>query len=413
MKTPLAALKQCEAWYIFMVVLGAFNVGFNIMLVPQFVADRFSNGLTLVGTVMAAWCAGALIAPFVSRYIDTVGRPKHWISALLLLNGALAFLVPISSNIVFIIANMLLQGAIYNIGYSLLNLLIIRRFSEPQWHDRTGMLIGAFIVGEVVGFGIGGRVPTPEYGIYLGAVILVISSLFALPMIPDFIYNDTQNQTTEQTRTQNLDDWRSLIASPFGIMALAWGLLGFAAQIIFLPFPVLMKETFAIEPGISSMTVSLSGLIALAFYPIVGSLTSRFGADNILIISSTVKAMVFAVLAACALGILPPYAWLVLGMIFINRNTWPFMMASSQIQAAQLSQGHSKNLALSLFMATFGVFNALSGIANSMVTALWGMEYVPLVATIAALSGIFMLIGNKYRNLSPQEYLSQARIHHP
>ena len=409
MDTVRTVIKQIEPWYLFMVLVGAFNVGFNIMLIPQHLAANFTNGLALIGIVMAAWTAGPLVGPLLSPYIDKWGKPKHWLASLLLANGVLALLIPYCTSIPLIFLNLLLQGLVYAIAYSILNLLIVRRFSEEEWHGRTGMLIAAFIIGEVIGFGIAGHINNPVRGIVGGGIVLLCSSVLALVMVPNFKQQPVL--TYEQQKQKH--DLGKLINSPFGIMALGWGLLCFSAQIIFLPFPVLMREVFQLDPTLSSSVVSASGIIALSFYPIVGKLTAKFGADNILIISSAVKTCVFLVLGLSALQLFPALTSIVLGMLFLNRCTWPFMMASSQIQAAQLSTGSSKSMALVVFMAVAGFGNMMSGVMNSVITANWGMQYVPIVAAITACCGVLLLVGNKYRGTNFNQFIDIQQKHYP
>lgn len=388
-----------------MVVLGAFNVGFCIMLVPQFVVASFESGLVKVGIIMSAWTAGPLIGPLFSKYIDKWGSPKAWMSGLFIVNGVLAFMAQYSNSVPLLFINMALQGLIYAIGYSILNLLIVRRFDEQEWHGRTGMLIAAFIVGEVIGFGIAGHLPNPQLGFFGASVVMFLAAGLAPFMVPDF----DSKRVRKPSRDGQAKQIKSLLLSPFGIMALGWGLLCFAAQILFLPFPVLMREVFEISPEASSTVVSVSGLIALTFYPVVGKLTERFGADNVLITSSAVKALVFCVLAYCAFYYAPHLILLVLSMIFVNRCTWPFMMASSQIQAAQLAGDCSKSVALTIFMAMAGIGNFLSGVVNSAVTASIGMAFVPLVAAITASIGVALLFGNKYRELRFDRVIQQPK----
>ncbi|EHV5554024.1 MFS transporter [Vibrio parahaemolyticus] len=408
MDTLRASWRQIEPWYLFMVILGAFNVGFCIMLVPQFVVLSFDSGLAKIGLIMAAWTAGPLVGPWFSKYIDKWGTPKVWLSGLFLVNACLAFAVQYSQSVLSLFVNMFIQGLIYAIGYSILNLLIVRRYEEKEWHGRTGMLIAAFIIGEVIGFGVAGRIEMPAAGFVGASIVMVLSSLLALVLVPDFNKSFIRTRSPEQ-RSQQV---RKLLHSPFGIMALGWGLLCFAAQILFLPFPVLMREVFQIMPEHSSSVVSISGIIALSFYPIVGKLTERFGADNVLITSSAVKAMVFVVLAYCAFYYQPELMLIVLCMVFVNRCTWPFMMASSQIQAAQLSGECSKSMALTIFMAIASIGNFLSGVINSMVTASLGMSYIPLVAAITASVGVVLLFGNKYRELRHDQHIDQPK-HYP
>ncbi|MGF1724733.1 MFS transporter [Photobacterium nomapromontoriensis] len=391
-----------------MIVLGAFNVGFCIMLVPQYVVAQFDNGLVALGIIMSAWTAGPLIGPLMSKYIDQFGSPRYWISSLLLINSLLAFSVQFCTTIPLLFMNLLAQGLIYAVGYSILNLLIVRRFEESEWHGRTGMLIAAFIIGEVIGFGIAGRITDPVAGIAFGGYMMLASSALALVLVPSFQFIVRKNPADyrESHRVSKL------LCSPFGIMAVGWGLLCFAAQILFLPFPVLMREVFLIDPELSSSVVSISGIIALTFYPIVGKLTERFGADNVLINASAVKTMVFIILSYCALNYVPSLAVVVLAMIFINRCTWPFMMASSQIQAAQLSNGCAKSMALTVFMAIAGIGNFMSGVVNSVVTATWGMEFVPTVAAVTGSIGVVLLVGNKYREYRYDNHIEQQK-HYP
>lgn len=400
-----ASWQQIESWYLFMVVLGAFNVGFCIMLVPQFVVATFDSGMTKIGLIMAAWTAGPLIGPWFSKYIDKWGTPKLWLSGLFIINACLAFGVQYSQTVLSLSINMFIQGLIYAIGYAILNLLVIRRYEEKEWHGRTSMLIASFTIGEAIGFGIAGRITSPAAGFSGVGVVMLIASILALVLVPDF----NKSFIRKRNPGQQFQQIRKLLLSPFGVMALGWGLLCFASQIEFLSFPVLMHEIFQIMPEYSSSIVSISGIVALSFYPTIGKLTEHFGADNVLIISSAVKAMVLIVLAYCAFYYVPGLMLIVLSMIFINHCTWPFMMTSSQIQAAQLSGECSKSIALTIFIAIAGLGNFLSGVVNSMVTAYLGMNYIPLVAAITALIGVILLFGNKYRELRHDRHIDQPK----
>ncbi|WP_434362949.1 MFS transporter [Parasalinivibrio latis] len=385
--------NSIEPWYLLMVVLGALNVAFNIMLIPQHIADTYPNGNALIGVIMAAWTAGPLMSPFLSKFIRLTDGPQYNVAKLFLLNALLAFTVPYCTHLALLFLNLFLQGLIYASVYSILNLLIVKRFQENQWHSRTSMLIAAFIIGEVIGFALAGLMADPIRGVSLGGVGLLVTSIFCLRILPEYQAGD---DSTSQSQGRVAGQTKALLLSPFGLMVLGWALLCFSAQILFLPFPVLMEEVFLLPPVQSSMVISIAGLVALGFYPFIGTLTTRFGADSVLIGASTIKFLVFIVFSYCALNMGNALIPVVMLMIAVNRWTWPFMMTGSQIQASTLSKGRGNTLALTLFMAFSGAGNMLAGFANSYVTARLGIEYVPMFAAGACLLGILCVLGSKF-----------------
>lgn len=413
MQNYTAARHNIEAWYILMVILGAFNVAFNIMLIPQVIANNYTNGNVLIGIVMAAWTAGPLISPWISKLIRLTDGHQNNVAKLFLLNALLAFSIPHCSHIVSLFINLFLQGLIYASIYSILNLLIVKRFPEREWHARTSWLIAAFIIGELIGFAIAGMMTNPIRGISLGGVVLLATSIFCLQILPTYHTNDHVLSPQKNGSSAQAKD---LLLSPFGLMILGWALLCFSAQILFLPFPVLMNEVFLLPPMQSSMTVSIAGLIALGFYPFIGHLTGKFGADSVLLGASFVKLSVFIIFTYCAMNMSHSLIPIVMLMIAINRWTWPFMMTSAQIQASTLSKGRGHTLALALFMAFSGAGNMLAGFANSYVTATLGIQYMPMFAAGSCLLGITFLLVGKFlsielltASLSPQGIINEKR----
>lgn len=388
------AIENIENWYIVMIVLGAFNVSFNIMLIPQIIDTAFEDGLSMIGVVMSSWMAGPLIAPMISKYMDKYFSPKFWISFLLTANGFLLLGVPLSKGhgLYLLFIDLFLQGLIYALGFSLLNLLIIRRFEEKRWHAKTSMLIAAFILGEIIGFAIAGKFKQPMMGLYVAAVIIFITAIVSPFMIPNYKKEFIQKEKKEIEKRQTY----KLLFSRFGILVFSWSLLNFAAQILFLPFPVLMKKIYLIDVETSSMTVSLTGIFSIFMYPFIGRFTKNYGAENVLRVSSFAKVIIFAVFAICAFYMQPMLIPLVIFMVSLNRLTWPFMMTSSQIDAAILAGSNNKSLALILYMAFASMGNMLAGFANSLVTQKFGMEYIPLVATVVAAVGVILLMINQF-----------------
>lgn len=384
--------NSIEPWYILMVILGALNVSFNIMLIPQYITELYPNGNVLIGIIMAAWTAGPLIIPFLSKYIRLIKGEQYTVGKLFLLNAILAFLIPHCNHIILIFINLFFQGVIYASLYSILNLLIVKRFQKEQWHNRTSMLIAAFIIGEVIGFALAGLMPNPIIGVSIGGIGLLVTSIFCLYLLPNYHGDDESNVPNQ---IPIIHQTKILLLSPFGLIVLGWALLCFSAQILFLPFPILMKDVFLLPPTQSSLVISFAGLTALCFYPIIGKLTIRFGADNVLISAAVIKFIVFIAFTYCAVNMNYHLIPFVILLITLNRWTWPFMMAGSQIQASTLSQGKGGTFAFTLFMAFSGIGNMLAGFANSYITAQLGIQYIPLFASVACFLGITCILISK------------------
>lgn len=381
--------QSIEPWYILMTLIGAFNVSLNIMLMPQFIASEYAKGIELIGVAMAAWSGGALLAPLFGRFIGQAKNPKYFIVSLFFINSLLVILMTVTTSYGMLCANMFAQGLIFSIAYSILNLLIVRRFDEPDWHNRTSYLVGSFVLGEVVGFALLGHIEVINTGLYIGAIALFIGGCLSFYIVPKFTKSVPVNRVNSPVK-----QFFGLMRSRFGLFVIAWGLISFSAQLLFFPFPVLMKEVYQVSPSLGGSVVSVAGIIAFAAYPVIGWATKRFGADVVLFKASFVKFLVFLFLGVLAVGSFDPAAKVIVvcALVMINRFTWPFMMTGSQLMASQLAGAHSKSFALTLYMAIAGLGNMSSGFANTLITRNWGIEWIPVVSTIVMFVALIMLL---------------------
>jgi len=130
-------------------------------------------------------------------------------------------------------------------------------------------------------------------------------------------------------------------------------------------------------------------LYVLPWYLVIGKLSERLGAIQLLLYSSACRVFIFATLAWLAFD--SPSASTVTVLIVLYRQTWPFMLTSAQVAANQLAPDEVKGMAIGIFNATTGVMNAVSGVALSGLTLLVGMRWMPAIATVGLIIGVVLL----------------------
>lgn len=379
--------RYLEPWYLLIAGLGLVEGGINIILLPQYIARTLDQGAALIGLMMGIWCLGGLMGPVLGRLVDRHGMPRWSLALMLAVAAVLQWLLLQTNSILLWVGLMWLLGVTFWGGLTLFNLLIVRRFSEAQWHWRTSLMMGCFVGGEVVGFALAGTFSDPAQGISQGSLALLVCSALSLIMAPHVPKQSAAGQAASHLDKRVL---RMLLGSTFSLFLLAWGWMNFSAQLLFLPFPVLFEQVFLLPPAESAQALSIGAGSSLVWYLIIGKLSERIGALRLLLLSACTRLMVFSALAWYAFQVPGPEMMLLL--IVLYRQTWPFMLTSGQVAASQLAPDEIKGMAIGLFNAVTGVMNALSGLVLSGITLMVGMQWMPFISALGLTLGIAMLL---------------------
>ena len=379
-------LGYLEPWYLLIASLGLVEGGINIILMPQHIAQTLPDGKALIGLMMGVWCLGALMGPVLWRMVDRFGMPRWSLAIVLAAAAAIQWLLLQTTHMALWVVLMWLLGVTFFGGLTLFNMLIVRRFPEKEWHWRTSLMMFFFVGGEVVGFAAAAYFASPASGILMGSGMLLLTGLLTLLMAPAVPGNDNRAKAPVKLDRQVL---RLLMGSSFGVFLLAWGWMNFSAQLLFLPFPVLFREVFGLLPADSAKALSLGAGSSLIWYLVIGKLSERLGAIQLLLYASACRVFIFGLLAWLAFD--HPEASTVTALIILYRQTWPFMLTSAQVAANQLAPDEVKGMAIGIFNATTGLMNAISGVVLSGLTVLVGMRWMPAIATIGLIIGVVLL----------------------
>lgn len=379
-------LGYFEPWYLLIAGLGLVEGGINIILMPQYIASQLPQGTVLIGLMMGVWCLGGLMGPVLGRLVDRYGLPRWSLGGLLSVAALLQYLLLQTTSIVWWLLLMWGLGVTFFGGLTLFNLLIVRRFEEVQWHWRTSLMMGFFVGGEVLGFALAGEYALPGEGILHGSLVLLVSASLSFWLAPGIEPNSKcQHGAGRAARPL----WTRLMGSTFFLFLLAWGWMNFSAQLLFLPFPVLFDQVFALAPADSARALSIGAGSSLIWYLVIGRLSERLGALRLLLLSAATRLLVFTALAWFAFRVPGPEVMLLL--IVLYRQTWPFMLTSAQVAASQLAPDEIKGMAIGIFNAVTGIMNAASGLALSGITLVVGMHWMPMVATVGLAIGLALL----------------------
>ena len=379
-------LGYLEPWYLLIASLGLVEGGINIIMMPQHIAQTLPDGKAVIGLMMGVWCLGALMGPVLGRMVDRFGMPRWSLAIVLAAAAAIQWLLLQTTHMALWVVLMWLLGVTFFGGLTLFNMLIVRRFPEKEWHWRTSLMMFFFVGGEVVGFAVAAYFPTPAAGILAGSGMLLLTGILTLVLAPAVSCGTMNHKAPVKLDRKVL---RLLTGSSFGLFLLAWGWMNFSAQLLFLPFPVLFREVFNLLPAASAKALSLGAGSSLIWYLVIGKLSERLGAIQLLLYSSACRVFIFATLAWLAFD--SPSASTVTVLIVLYRQTWPFMLTSAQVAANQLAPDEVKGMAIGIFNATTGVMNAVSGVALSGLTLLVGMRWMPAIATVGLIIGVVLL----------------------
>ncbi|HSB80928.1 MAG TPA: MFS transporter [Candidatus Methylomirabilis sp.] len=267
-------------WYSAYALLGATVAGLVPTLLPLTVSR--ARGAAQVGLVMAALSLGGLTAPLWGALADRY-RLQRWLLAggLLLTTIGLA-VSPFTTVSALWLGLALLQGIGAAAAGTVANLFVVEAHPQVEWDDRIGWLQTFYGGGQVGGLLLAGLLGQTHLRIGL----LVAAGLTALAVLPGWF--ETQSppgplmpkpillhparhgewavgspqRLFHHLNWKTLGQLRSPLQSPFGLFLLAW-LPSFAGSAaVFSLYPVLMKQTYGVSPGHSSLGFGVAADVA-------------------------------------------------------------------------------------------------------------------------------------------------------
>ncbi len=284
-----------EPWYLVYALLGAVAAGLIPVLLPLIASQ--DGSAAQVGLVVAAVSLGGLTAPAWGSLADRY-RLHRWllVGGLLVITASLVGIALTASPAVrFIFA--LLEGAGAAGASTVANLFVVEAHPRQEWDERIGWLQTFYGVGQVAGLLLAGFLVQPG----LQVAVMVTAALSGAAALlgwltahtpppptdakPVLLHPATHGEWTSSSPQRmfhhlDLKAWKKLgeyLVSPFGLFLLVWVLTFAGPAAVFSQFPVLMKNEFGVNPGISSTAFAIAAGIGLVLYSPAGTWSRQIG----------------------------------------------------------------------------------------------------------------------------------------
>jgi len=386
-----------EPWYLAYGLQGATVAGLAPILLP--LAVSVEGSAAHVGLVMAAFNLGGLLAPLWGGLADRF-RLHRW----LLLGGLLATAAGLAAfsfvgHIATWVGLALLAGIGAAATATVASLFIVEVHPKREWDERIGWLQTSYGAGQVAGLLLAGAASQA----YLQPGLLTAAGLSALAALVGMVTTDTPPESERPKpvllNPSQIGEWAvnapqrlfhhatgraidlmgEALRSPFGLFMLAWLLAFGGSAAVFSLYPVMMRELFGINSGVSSSTFALAAGLGILLYSPSGAWSDRIGPMRVL--QAGLGLRLLAVLAMLGLGLsqLAVAGWLALFTFALVVLSWSLLTVAGTALAAQLSpvsQGEA-----------MGIFNAMTAGAGVIGSALggwaastWGYAAAPAVA---------------------------------
>ncbi len=399
-----------EKWYVAYAVLGATVAGLVPILVPLTIAQRGEPAQ--IGTVMAAFNGGSLMAPVWSLVAD-----RFRIHGLLLRGGMIALAAGLAAfpELRQPAAWPLLafaMGTCAAAGATVANLFVVEVHPRAEWDGRIGWLQTFYGGGQMIGLVLAGLLqgrgwPPP---LWVAAGVTAIGSVFGFwsPSVPakrtapahaviraprhgewamispQRMYNHLRFETFARVV--------KLIDARFGLFLFIWVVTTGGSIAVFTLYPVLMQQLFAVSPVVSSTAFAVSAGLGMLFYSLAGTWSKSWGARRVFGTGLALRLLAYGFLLTLALrqGAGAGHGWLALLPFCLTVVAWSLLTVSGTVLAAELCAA-GPGPAMGIYNAAFGLAGVGGAALGGWAGGLWGYRWVPLIPVVFIGAGLALL----------------------
>ena len=286
--------------------MGLVASGLLPVLLPLFVV-QVSHRLDFVAYVTGAYNLGLLSAPLLGALAERSRAYRMLFLGGFVLIGVGTAGIPVVSHL----APWLVLGVAVGVGTAAVtvigNLLIVDFVPPVEWEPRLGWLQGFSGAGLVAGLLLAAVFAADHIarGIWVGAATtlpaLVIGRI-GLPIgEPSVTPHASPGLGTLPHQAHRLS-WAdvsrlpAMLRHPFGRFLLSWFAYNLGVAAFYAYFPLLMRRSFAIEPGLTAAAYAVSATLGTALFVLAGGWAGRYG-DRLLYLAALALRLVgFALL---------------------------------------------------------------------------------------------------------------------
>ncbi|MCB2190902.1 MAG: MFS transporter [Deltaproteobacteria bacterium] len=406
----LAGIKAyTDKWYQGYAFQGMAVLGVAPILIPIIVAKLGSN--SDAGAVVAAFYLGQLTAPLWGHLTDKGGlyRAIYSLGYVLLAVGMGAF--AFTHDLAFWLGLAFVQGAGSAATNTVAAMFIVEFKPKQEWEPRIGWMQTFYGTGQALGLGLAAAAQlAPLWGMGLAAALMVPGYILGRRGLPPdkarhkvdkvilkphsirparHAYSQLhRSRAISLAGIKNLaKEWKG----PFGLYILSWllGMLG--TWMVYNLYPLLMKDLYGVDAGMSSLTYAIAATLGVFAYAPSGMLAEKIGDGPVLVIGilMTLVSMVgMALLAYVNTG----YNWWLSQAVFISMPiAWSPLIVAGTAYTAQLATMPEGN-ALGIFNSSTAVGSVLGALAAGWLSDAWGYGVVMIGATALTVASLAVLV---------------------
>ena len=300
-----------EPWYGGYGLVGLVLLGVGPILIPLQVDPR---GPAAVGLVVAAFYVGALFTPFVGAYADRTGRQRSiFLACFPLMSLTIVGFAYAGSVWMWALLAAVFGGAGAVAG-TVGGMFVVEGHPKDEWNERISWFRLAYGLGQVVGLLIAAFTATRLLtGWWIAAVAIAFGLFVGRIGIPPLrpASNPAEHLAPQSSarpigaiswalhafHRPSLASLRAAVRGPYGLFLLVWLLTMVGVQTFFNVVPLIMRDTFAIKPSLTSLLFMLGAGIGAVMYPICGRLADTFGPGRVLALGMLITIASFGAMA--------------------------------------------------------------------------------------------------------------------
>jgi MFS family permease len=398
-----------EPWYAGYATQGAVVLGTAPILIPLIVGQAAGAGRA--GLVVAAFYLGQLSAPLWGALTDRTGGHRLFYGLGYVLLAAGLSLFALADATAWWVLLALMQGAGSAATNTVAALFIVEFQPKDQWDGRIGWLQTFYGTGQAAGLGLAALLQAAPWvgmlvsaglmapGLWLGLRGLPASGRRSPAHQPSFDHHAhaRPRQAFQQLHHSHRPrlaaikklavEWRG----SFGLFILAWLLTMLGTWMIYNLYPLLMRDLYGVDAGMSSLWYAVAAGLGIFAYAPSGSLGRRWG-DGPVVTAGVVMTLVsLAGMLACT-GLEPATArWLAPAVFVLMPVAWsPLIVAGTSLtaQLATMPQGD----ALGVFNSTTAVGSVLGALLAGGLASRLGYGVVVAGAAVATAGGLALML---------------------
>ncbi len=392
--TSAAWRRWVEPWYAGYGLVGLVLLGVGPILIPLQVDPR---GPAAVGLVVAAFYVGALFTPLVGAYADRTGRQRSiFLACFPLMSLTIVGFAYAHSVWQWAVLAALFGGAGAGAG-TVGGMFVVEGHPKAEWNERISWFRLAYGLGQVVGLLIAAFTATQLLtGWWIAAVAiacgLVVGRIGIPPLHPT---SHAAEHLAPQSSARPLGaiSWalhafhrpslaslRSAMRGPYGLFLIVWLLTMVGVQTFFNVVPLIMRDTFAVKPSLTSILFMAGAGIGAVMYPICGKLADKFGPGRVMALGMLITITSFGAMALAS-WLNPSFKGAVGSVALVTAAAaYSFEVVGATMLTARLTPV-SEGSAMGLLNSAIAAGAIVGAIVPSWVAAAFGYKALPLMAT--------------------------------